>query len=82
MSSALRRYMPKHSRVVVFNDGNKRTALACALAYLEMQGVHARRDPVLEDAMVMLAEGTWTYLDLAWLFGLLAGLEMYGGDPA
>ena len=66
----------------VFNDGNKRTALACAVAYLEAQGIHVRRDPLLEDATVMLAEGKWNYEDFAWLLGLLADIQMYGGDPA
>lgn len=41
----------------VFNDGNKRTGLTCALAYLEEQGVEVRDDPVLEDATVWLARG-------------------------
>lgn len=56
-----------------FNDGNKRTALTCALAYLTRQGLHVKRDPILEDATVMLAEGTWTHDDFAWLLGKLAG---------
>jgi death-on-curing protein len=40
----------------VFNDGNKRTALTCALAYLERQGVVLRANPELEELTVMLAE--------------------------
>ena len=75
-------YAEALARGHVFNDGNKRTALACSLAYLETQGVHARRDPILEDATVMLANRAWDYEDFAWLLGLLApGIEMYGGEP-
>lgn len=59
----------------LFNDGNKRTALACAIAYLESQGIHVKRDAVLEDATVMLAEGTWDNDDFAWLLGLLSGVQ-------
>lgn len=73
-------YAEAFARGHVFNDANKRTALACALAYLEMQGVHTRHDAVLEDATVMLAQGTWDYEDFAWLLGVLAGIEMYGGE--
>lgn len=43
----------------VFNDGNKRTGLACALTYLAEQGVHLPRMPiyekVLEELVVRLA---------------------------
>lgn len=58
----------------VFNDANKRTALTCALAYLAEQGITVKKDPILEDATVMLAQGTWGHDDFAWLLGLLAGI--------
>jgi death on curing protein len=70
-------YAEAIARGHVFNDGNKRTALACAISYLEAQSIHVRRDPVLEDATVMLAQGTWSRDDFAWLLGLLAGLIDY-----
>ena len=68
-------YAEAIARGHVFIDANKRTALTCAIAYLERQGIHVRRDPVLEDATVMLAEGTWTRDDFAWVLGLLSGLH-------
>ena len=42
-----------------FIDGNKRTALACALVFLELNGVRPR-DPKgkLKDAMLNVASGT------------------------
>lgn len=67
-------YAEAIARGHVFNDGNKRTALTCAIAYLAEQGIHVREDPILEDATVMLAEGTWTRDDFAWALSLLAGL--------
>lgn len=67
-------YAEAIARGHVFNDANKRTALTCAISYLEQQGFHVRKDPILEDATVMLAEGTWTRDDFAWLLGLLAGI--------
>lgn len=72
-------YAEAVSRGHVFNDGNKRTALTCALAYLSQQNVHVRQDPILEDATVMLANGTWDYHDFAWLLGLLAGVTPASG---
>lgn len=68
-------YAEAIARGHVFNDGNKRTALTCAIAYMEQQGFHVKRDPVLEDATVMLAEGTWTRDDFAWALGLLSGIQ-------
>ena len=68
-------YAEAISRGHVFNDANKRTALTCAVAYLEAQGFRVHRDPILEDATVMLAEGTWHRDDFAWLLGLLAGIN-------
>jgi death on curing protein len=65
-------YAEALARGHVFNYGNKRTALACALHYPAQQNVNVRKDPILEDATVMLANGTWSYEDFAWLLGLLA----------
>jgi death on curing protein len=65
----------------VFNDGNKRTALTCALHYLAQQSVDVRKDPILEEATVMLADGTLDYEDFALLLGQLAGLPTVEGDP-
>lgn len=65
-------YAEAIARGHVFNDGNKRTGLACAITYLAQQGIHVKKDPLLEDATVMLANGTWTKDDFAWLLGLLA----------
>src|SRR6218665_1749826 len=48
-------YAEAIARGHVFNDANKRTALTCAIAYIEQQGLHVRQDPVLEEATVMLA---------------------------
>ena len=73
-------YAEAVSRGHIFNDGNKRTALTCALSYLSEQNVHVRRDPLLEDATVMLANGTWDYDDFAWLLGLLAGVGPASAD--
>lgn len=67
-------YAEAIARGHVFNDGNKRTALTCALAYLSQQGMHVRKDPILVDATVMLANGTWSCNDFAWLLGLLSGV--------
>jgi len=67
-------YAEAIARGHVFNDGNKRTALACAIAYCEAQGVHVRDDPVLEEVTVLLAQGIWSRDDFAWVLGLLAGL--------
>ena len=67
-------YAEALARGHVFNDANKRTALACSLAYLDAQGIRVRADAILEDATVMPAEGTWSFRDFAWLLGLLAGI--------
>ena len=73
-------YAEAIARGHVFNDGNKRTALTCALAYLSEQGINVRKDPILEDATVMLAEATWGRDDFAWLLGLLAGIWTVNGS--
>ncbi|MBT2326147.1 type II toxin-antitoxin system death-on-curing family toxin [Variovorax paradoxus] len=67
-------YAEAIARGHVFNDANKRTALTCAITYLVQQGIQVKRDPLLEDATVMLAEGTWTRDDFAWLLETLAGI--------
>jgi len=56
-----------------FVDGNKRTALASALVFLEMNGI-SLDDPygVLYDAMVNIANGTLGKGDLAQLFRRLS----------
>ena len=41
----------------IFNDGNKRTGLTCALAYLAREGFHIPRTPALEEVVVRVAEG-------------------------
>jgi death-on-curing protein len=41
----------------VFNDGNKRTRLACALTYLEMEGVTIEEVADFEEVMVEVASG-------------------------
>ena len=40
----------------VFNDGNKRTALTCALTYLEREGYPIPRTPELEEVIVRVAQ--------------------------
>lgn len=57
----------------VFNDGNKRTGLACALTYLEMEGIAIGELADLEEVMVDVANGTVDqgefaeYLGTVWL---------------
>jgi len=65
-------YTEAIARGHVFNDANKRTGLTCAITYLRQQGWLIRKDDVLEDATVMLAEGTWSREDFAWLLWRLA----------
>lgn len=52
-----------------FVDGNKRTALVCALVFLELNGVGVR-DPkgLLKDAVLQVASGTLCKADLVQLF--------------
>ena len=51
-----------------FIDGNKRTALACALAFLELSGLSVR-DPkgLLKDAMLSIASGHMSKAEFAQL---------------
>lgn len=55
----------------VFNDGNKRTGLSCALTYLQQQGFTIPRTAALEDVMVEVADGTFSHESLAAAFSLL-----------
>lgn len=57
----------------VFNDGNKRTALVTALAYLELQGITLARDASLEETMVSVACGEIGEDALAQIFANLSG---------
>ena len=51
-----------------FIDGNKRTALACALTFLEVNGVSIRRpQDLLKDAMLAVASGRMSKADFAQL---------------
>ena len=56
-----------------FMDGNKRTALACALIFLELNGLDLR-DPkgLLKDAMLRVASGKMTKPELAQLLQRLS----------
>lgn len=62
----------------VFNDANKRTALACALAYLKEQGIDIPAHPQLEDLTVDLATGAFTSDEFGYVLSLMAGGD--GGD--
>jgi len=55
----------------LFNDGNKRTALACALTYLKTQNIDVDVSPGLEDVMVEIAQGSKDY---QWFAQYLASL--------
>ena len=51
-----------------FIDGNKRTALACALTFLEVNGVSVRRpQDLLKDAMLAVASSRMSKAELARL---------------
>ncbi|MBU9679720.1 type II toxin-antitoxin system death-on-curing family toxin [Burkholderia multivorans] len=57
----------------VFNDGNKRTALSCALAFLDYAGYPTSEsdqwsDADLADIMVGVAEGTVSHAELTEYF--------------
>ncbi len=56
------------SRGHVFNDGNKRTALMSALAYLDAAGFPLQRSGQLEEVMVDVAQGLLDEADLARVF--------------
>lgn len=57
----------------VFNDANKRTALASALAYLESEGLVLARSSQLEDVMVDVAQGLLDEQELAEMLRALHG---------
>jgi death-on-curing protein len=60
-----------------FLDGNKRTALAAALTFLEINGIVVTHDPDdLFNAVMGVAEGTFSKEDVAKLFRWLATGEM------
>lgn len=69
-------YAEAIARGHVFNDGNKRTALLCALAYLKRQDIDIPRDKRLEDATVALASGEWDHDEYAFLLGEMAALAL------
>lgn len=66
-------YATALARGHVFNDGNKRTALSCALDYLLSENILIPTSPDLEDAVVYLAEGALEesefaeYLNYLWM---------------
>lgn len=52
-----------------FLDGNKRTALACALVFLELNGISLLNPKgLLKDAMLDVASGTMSKQELADVF--------------
>ena len=59
----------------VFNDGNKRTALVCALTFLSLEGYNLPPSPEIEDnlveVMVEVAEGRVEREDLADYFAVV-----------
>lgn len=65
-------YAEAIARGHIFNDGNKRTALTCALTYLYKQGITVPHIDELEDVMVDLAAGKITgemfadFLNAVW----------------
>lgn len=65
-------YAEAIARGHIFNDGNKRTALTCALTYLYRQGIQVPRIDALEDIMVGIASGEITgemfadFLNAVW----------------
>jgi len=59
----------------IFNDGNKRTALACTLLYLDQCGIFIPKNPDLEQAIVDIATGAKDYLWFAQYLSSLAQLS-------
>jgi|SRR5690625_999372 len=55
----------------IFNDGNKRTGLTCALAYLYQQEIYIPESPALEEIMVDVASGDIDAETLADIFSTL-----------
>ncbi|AVS79577.1 hypothetical protein C8244_15740 [Paracidovorax avenae] len=65
-------YAEAIARGHAFADGNKRTALTCALTYLQRQGFIIPKHPALEEIMVELAERRFDHKVLADAFFSLA----------
>jgi death on curing protein len=59
----------------VFNDANKRTALACALAYLKQQGIDIPKHAELEDLTVELAKGELSSDEFGLALSIFADLN-------
>ncbi|SPB18831.1 putative phage death-on-curing protein [Caballeronia novacaledonica] len=61
----------------VFNDGNKRTALVCALAFLDLEGYDLPAGPEIEvqlvEIMVEVAQGKVEREDLADYLSVIYG---------
>ncbi|QAU22578.1 type II toxin-antitoxin system death-on-curing family toxin [Dyella sp. M7H15-1] len=55
----------------VFNDANKRTGLACAMTYLEAEGIVIGEFSNLEEVMVDVAQGTVDQGDFAEYLGTI-----------
>ncbi|QAU24066.1 type II toxin-antitoxin system death-on-curing family toxin [Dyella sp. M7H15-1] len=55
----------------VFNDANKRTGLACALTYLEAEGIVIGEFSNLEEVMVDVAQGTVDQEEFAEYLGTI-----------
>lgn len=66
-------YAEAIARGHVFNDGNKRTALACAITYLSGEGFEVISNPELEQLTVDLAKGVATGERFAMMLATLAG---------
>lgn len=60
------------SRGHVFNDANKRTALTCALTYLDQQGITVQERAALEEIMVDVAQGNINQDEMAAILSALA----------
>ena len=66
-------YAEAIARGHVFNDGNKRTALTCALTYLESECIEIPEVDVIDEVMVMLADGHITASEFSnFLFSVWA----------
>jgi len=55
----------------IFSDGNKRTALVCVLAYLDLSGIYIPATSGLDDVMVEIGQGSKDY---QWFAQYLASL--------
>ncbi|MGE8518943.1 MAG: type II toxin-antitoxin system death-on-curing family toxin [Alcaligenes faecalis] len=55
----------------VFNDGNKRTGLTCALTYLYQQDIFIPQAEVLEEIMVDVASGAVEFEEFASILSVL-----------